>query len=150
MKRFDSISIALLVILFSIFGKIGYDYIKFLGYQSWQVTNGVVTDKSRKTLGGTGSNVGKGPLLTVDTTVVSYKYWVNGEANYGQGSPVDAIDLREGTSLDVYYNPATPERSVVDISFNWPQFFTWLFFGLIVIIADVAWFNTRRKVLGKN
>jgi hypothetical protein len=142
-KRGKIIGIAMILfsVLLTVFlGITAYsDTIQRFGYQQ---TTGTVTE----------SNFRRDPIDNKQSYNFKYEYVVNGVAYTGSDSETGQTVSQppsKGDSINVYYNPSNPSKSVVETNKSDPlsDFFTWTccFSPIVFIFGVVFLFVSTRK-----
>jgi len=144
MKRFDSISVVLVIIGLLCLIQAASAAITYETVKNWDVTYGYILSE-KEIRQGDSLYPGKGPVFMVKIGTIAYGYKVESSTYRGVGYKKGVDTGLYGNAIQVYYNPDNPEQSTIDISFDWAYFLTWMLLGVAVFSLEYFWYKLRVK-----
>ena len=100
----------------------------------WPSTNGVIQFTVKQNKGSITSH--KNPVMTTESTIMSYSFVVNGESYSGYTPYAMRTKNKEKEEVLIYYNPNNPNQSTIYYGVNWVYFI--LLFSISIIIGFAA------------
>ncbi len=119
---------------------------------SWMAVGGEVDRVVSHTVGDNrsgnyGSRYGA-ELLVTDTVRVLYHYTVYEVEYQGYGWHDSARQMTSGMPVQVYYNPADPQQSVLMRNVHWAPIMALTFLAAVLLYAARRWQRFRRSLDG--
>lgn len=120
--------------------------------ESWSVTEGVVLGVLSTKLGEntfSGGYRSSAEYLSVVVKRIRYRYTVGDREFSSVGSSEQALKAAGGEKIAVYYDPANPASSLLEVGVDWHRVGMWLALASLAAFAGMLWFRFIQRNFGQ-